>query len=206
VRKIRKFKIPVYAHEVQRKARKEKIDLFAIGLAAPEHLREFASSLFHDCEPATVFDHAREELPEMKERALPGLTRGVLTLGTGLETKAAGMQGDNARLAEIAAGVFLETGLKVVAELAAQEAGNEGFDLGDPEITAAPWLETPSDALAGLLGTLDASKIGVTADGGALVPRHTLVFSIPWLNRKKKEKEKKAVKPPQFEGKPGDKK
>lgn len=195
MRKIRKFKIPVYAHEVQRKARKERIDLFAIGLAAPEHLREFASSLLHDCEPATVFDHARNDLPEMKEQSQPGLTRGVITLGAGLEAKAAAMQGDNARLAEIAAGVFLETGLKVVAELAAQEAGNEGFDLGEPEITAAPWLETPADALPVLLAPLDASKIGVAAEGGALTPRHTLVFSIPWLNRKKKEKEKKAVKP-----------
>jgi len=195
VRKIRKFKIPVYAHEVQRKARKEKIDLFAIGLAAPEHLREFASSLFHDCEPATVFDHAREDLPEMKERGLPGLTRGVITLGPGLETKAAGMQGDNARLAEIAAAVFLETGLKVVAELAAQEAGNEGFDLGEAEISAAPWIDAPAADLAGLLGPLEAAKIGVSAEGGVLSPRHTLVFSIPWLNRKKKEKEKKAVKP-----------
>ncbi len=196
----------MYAHEVQRKARKEKIDLFAIGLAAPEHLKEFASSLFHDCEPATVFDHSRSDLPEMKERPLPGLTSGIITLGTGLETKAAAMQGDTARLAEIAAGVFLETGLKVVAELAAQEAGNEGFDLGEPEIKAAPWLETSSDALAGLLGNLDASKIGVSAEGGTLAPRHTLVFSIPWLTRKKKEKEKQAVKPPQGEGKPGDKK
>ncbi|KAF0126551.1 MAG: hypothetical protein FD189_954 [Elusimicrobia bacterium] len=195
MRKIRKFKIPVYAHEVQRKARKEKIDLFSIGLAAPEHLREFASALFHDCEPATVFDHAREDLPGMKENSLPGLTRGVITLGPGLEAKAAGMQGDNARLAEIAAGVFLETGLKVVAELAAQEAGNEGFDMGEPEISAAPWLETAPGTLPGLLGSLDAAKIGVSAEGGTLTPRHTLVFSIPWLNRKKKEKEKKAVKP-----------
>ncbi|MDT8285759.1 MAG: hypothetical protein RQ748_01515 [Elusimicrobiales bacterium] len=195
MRKIRKFKIPVYAHEVQRKARREKIDLFAIGLAATEHLKEFASSLFHDCEPATVFDHARSDMPEMKERSLPGLTTGVITLGTGLETKAAGMQGDNARLAEIAAGVFLETGLKVVADLAAQEAGNEGFDLGAPEITAAPWMETDPGALAELMGNLDAAKIGVSAEGGKLAPRHTLVFSIPWLNRKKKEREKRAVKP-----------
>lgn len=195
MRKIRKFKIPVYAHEVQRKARKEKIDLFAIGLAAPEHLKEFATSLFHDCEPATVFDHLRNDLPEMKEKSLPGLTRGVITLGTGLEAKAAGMQGDNARLADIAAGVFLETGLKVVADLAAQEAGNEGFDLGDAEITAAPWMETSPETLPELLAALDAAKIGVSVEGGLLQPRHTLVFSMPWLNRKKKEKEKKAVKP-----------
>lgn len=195
MRKIRKFKIPVYAHEVQRKARKEKIDLFSIGLAAPEHLKEFASSLFHDCEPATVFDHTRSDMPEMKEKALPGLTRGIITLGQGLADKAAGMQGDSARLAEISAGVFLETGLKVVADLAAQEAGNEGFDLGDPEITAAPWLQPSPDDLAGLLGSLDAGKIGVSAENGTLSPRHTLAFSIPWLNRKKKEKEKKAVKP-----------
>lgn len=195
MRKIRKFKIPVYAHDVQRKARKEKIDLFAIGLAAPEHLKEFASALFHECEPATVFDHSRSDLPEMKEKALPGLTRGVITLGTGLEAKAAALQGDNARLAEIAAGVFLETGLKVVADLAAQEAGNEGFDMGDPEISAAPWMDGRPEDLDSLLGALDASKIGVSAEGGALSPRHTLIFSIPWLNRKKKEKEKKAAKP-----------
>ncbi|HNT98778.1 MAG TPA: hypothetical protein PKK31_10985 [Elusimicrobiales bacterium] len=195
MRKIRKFKIPVYAHEVQRKARKERIDLFSVGLAAPEHLREFCASLFHDCEPATVFDHAREDLPEMKEKGSPGRTVGVMTLGSGLETKAAGMQGDMARLAEIAAGVFLETGLKVVADLAAQEAGAEGFDLGDPELRAAPWLDASGADLPSLLAPLDAAKIGVSAGNGTLAPRHTLVFSIPWLDRKKKEKEKKAVKP-----------
>ena len=134
----------------------------------------------------------------MKVRVL-GCSGGIG--GRSLRTTSLLVDDDGARRSE-----HTDPPTRVVAELAAQEAANEGFDLGDPEITAAPWLETPSDALAGLLGTLDASKIGVTAEGGALVPRHTLVFSIPWLNRKKKEKDKKAVKPPQFEGKPGDKK
>lgn len=226
MRKIKKFKIPIYTYDILRKAKKRKIDLFALGLAEQESAREYVSSIAAALEPSTMFDlltpedaaaiglnstggpsHLTAEQPirELDLNLSPNhqnqkggaVTLGVITLGAAFGEKLKAIT-DPAlfRLAETAALVFAETGLKVVSELIDQEVSAEGFDLGDPlQLYAYPESETENKpayqsdpaALAAILARLSADKIGVSLLEGSLSPRYSLIFSIPWLAKKKKK-------------------
>lgn len=203
MRKIKRFKIPVYSYEVLRKARKHRIDLASIGLTDETAVREHASALAAALEPAVVFEY----LPPEDEAAaringdakLP-MTVGILTLGKSFEEKLANPPDDtHKRLARVAAQVFMQTAVSVTADLAVREAEPEGFELGpaiyiaacpEPELppqeaTAVPLFE--NELIKGLCARLEAAKIGVSFDIGAFTPKYSAVFALPWLSKKKKK-------------------
>jgi len=201
MRKIKKFKIPIYTYDILRKARKRKIDLFSLGLADQESAKEHVASLASALEPSTVFDLVEpgEEFSAKRGFFRPGQgTLGVITLGAAFEARLAAVTDPGLRsLAETAAVVFAETGLKVVSELIEQEIAPEGLSLGEPSLIfaepvllddpgAAPLPEDP-EVLPDCLARLSADKIGVRFDSGRLSPRHTLLFAAPWLAGKKKK-------------------
>jgi len=203
MRKIKKFKIPVYSYEVLRKARKHKLDLAAIGLPDEASVREHAASLAAALEPAVVFEY----LPAEDETAarIGGdskhpVTIGILTLGRTFEDKLANPPDDTHKfLARIAAQVFMQTAVSVTADLAVREAEPEGFEFGpavyiascpEPELppqesTAVPLFE--NELIKGLCERLEAAKIGVSFDTGAFTPKYSAVFALPWLSKKKKK-------------------
>ncbi len=210
MRKIKKFKIPIYTYDILRKAKKRKIDLFALGLAEQESAKEYISSIAAALEPSTMFDLLA---PGDDLAKAPGLrdgagTLGVITLGTAFADKLNAITDPELfRLAETAAFVFAETGLKVVSELIGQEVTAEGFDLGAPrqlyaipasalgeseagpapEAENKPAYQSDFDTLAAVLSRLSAETIGVSLDSGALNPKYSLIFLIPWLARKTKK-------------------
>ena len=203
MRKIKRFKIPVYSYEVLRKARKHKLDLAGAGLAEEQDVREHASGLAAALEAAVVF----ESLPPEDEMAAringavrQPLTVGILTLGKNFEEKLANPADETRkRLARIAAQVFLQTAVGVTSDLAVREAEPEGFELGpaiyiascpEPEIpaqenTAVPLYE--NELIKGLFERLEAAKIGVSFDTGTFAPKYSAVFALPWLSKKKKK-------------------
>ncbi len=207
MRKIKKFKIPVYSYEVLRKARKHRLDLAAAGLADEQAVREHASGLAAALEPAVVFEY----LPPEDEAAAringdnkQPLTAGILTLGRSFEEKLANPADDTfKRLGRIAAQVFMQTAVSVTSELAVREAEPEGFELGpaiyiascpEPELppqeaTAVPLFE--NELIKSLCERLDSAKIGVTFDTGAFSPKYSAVFALPWVTKKKKRSGKK---------------
>ncbi len=203
MRKIKKFKIPVYAYEVLRKARKHRLDLAAIGLESEDSVREHASSLAAALEPAVVFeylpaeDEAAARITGEEKRAL---TVGILTLGRSFEEKLAAQPDEtHKRLGRIAAQVFMQTAVGVTSELAVREAEPEGFELGpavyiascpEPELppketTSVPLFE--NELIKALCARLEASKIGVSFDTGAFEPKYSALFALPWLSKKKKK-------------------
>jgi hypothetical protein len=209
MRKIKKFRIPIYTYDILRKAKKRKIDLFALGLADQESAKEYIASLAAALEPSTVFDLLApgEALAGPAGIAQGGSgTLGVVTLGAAFEAKLNAVTDPGLfRLAETAALVFSETGLKVVSELIDQEISAEGLTLGDPvrifsfrplSDGSGPEPEAGPDELpvrpdigiaAACLTRLSADKIGVGLNEGAISPRHTVIFGIPWLAPKKKK-------------------
>jgi hypothetical protein len=124
-------------------------------------------------------------------------TLGLITLGASFAEKLKAITDPELfRLAETAALVFAETGLKVVSELIDQEVAAEGFDLGDPSCLFAspepeaenkPIYQCAPDSIAKILDRLNSGKIGVSLREGSLCPKYSLIFSIPWLARKKKK-------------------
>jgi hypothetical protein len=202
MRKIKKFRIPVYSYEVLRKARKHKLDLAAIGLADEQAVREHASALAAALEPAVVFEYLAaddETARKITGAASQPLTAGILTLGRRFEEKLQDSPDEtHKRLGRVAAQVFLQTAVGVTSELAAREAEPEGFELGpavyiascpEPnlppqEATAVPLFE--SELVKGLCARLEADKIGVAFDG-AFSPKYSTLFALPWLSKKKKK-------------------
>lgn len=202
MRKIKKFKIPVYSYEVLRKARKHKLDLAAAGLPDEAAVREHAASLASALEPAVVFEYlpAEDETgAKINGSSRRPLTVGILTLGKSFEDKLANpVDETHDRLGRIAAQVFMQTAVGVTSDLAVREAEPEGFELGqaiyiaacpEPELppeeaTAVPLYE--NELIKSLFERLEASKIGVTFDG-AFSPKYSAVFALPWLSKKKKK-------------------
>ncbi len=203
VRKIKKFKIQVYAHEVLRKARKHKLDLAGAGLGEEQAVREYASALAASLEPAVVFEYLSHE-DTTASRINPGssapLTVGILTLGGTFEKKLSAPPDDtHKRLDRIAAQVFLQTAVGVTAGLVLREAEPEGYELGEPlYISSCPEPDAPprettdvplyeNELIKELCARLEAAKIGVTFDIGAFTPKYSALFALPWLLKKKKK-------------------
>ncbi len=202
MRKIKKFKIPVYSYEVLRKARKHKLDLAAAGLPDEAAVREHASALAAALEPAVVFEYLPAEdeaASRINGAARHPLTVGILTLGKSFEEKLANPADEtHKRLGRIAAQVFMQTAVGVTSDLAVREAEPEGFELGqaiyicscpEPELppqeaTSVPLYE--NELIKSLFERLEASKIGVSFDG-AFSPKYSAVFALPWLSKKKKK-------------------
>jgi len=202
MRKIKKFKIPVYSYEVLRKARKHKLDLAGAGLPDEQAVREHAAGLAAALEPAVVFEYLPledEDAARINGSLRQPLTVGILTLGKSFEDKLANPPDEtHKRLGRIAAQVFMQTAVGVTSDLAVREAEPEGFELGqaiyiascpEPELppqeaTAVPLYE--NELIKSLFERLEASKIGVSFDG-AFSPKYSAVFALPWLSKKKKK-------------------
>lgn len=198
MRKIKKFRIPIYSYDILRKAKKRRIDLFALGLAAQESAKEYIASIAASIEPSTVFDFLDAQDPLAGE---PGpflggsVTAGVITLGVPFAGKLAAIKDPELfRLAETAAVVFGDTGLKVITELISQETGMEGFEPGEtsylyacpaPDTDDAPPPASAPGTITAVLERLQADRIGVRFENGELVPRYSMLFTIPWASRKK---------------------
>ena len=202
MRKIKKFKIPVYSYEVLRKARKHKLDLAGAGLPDEQAVREHAAGLAAALEPAVVFEYLPledEAAARINGSLRQPLTVGILTLGKSFEDRLANPPDEtHKRLGRIAAQVFMQTAVGVTSDLAVREAEPEGFELGqaiyiascpEPELppqeaTAVPLYE--NELIKSLFERLEASKIGVSFDG-AFSPKYSAVFALPWLSKKKKK-------------------
>jgi hypothetical protein len=208
MRKIKKFRIPIYTYDILRKAKKRKIDLFALGLAEQESAKEYIASLAAALEPSTVFDLlSPDEALAGPAGIAPGGsgTLGLVTLGAAFEAKLKSVTDPGLfRLAETAALVFSETGLKVVSELIGQEISAEGLTLADPvrifsfrslsdgfgaepEAEREPSAQSDMGVAAACLARLSADKIGVALNESVISPEHTIIFGIPWLAPKKKK-------------------
>lgn len=203
MRKIKKFRIPVYSYEVLRKARKHKLDLASIGLAEEQAVREYAASLAAALEPAVVFEYLPvedEAAAKIGGAAGHPLTAAILTLGKSFENRLAAPPDEtHKRLDRIAAQVFMQTAVGVTSELAVREAEPEGFELGPAiYISSCPEPETPAqeatavplfenELIKSLFQRLEAAKIGVSFDTGAFEPKYSAVFAFPWLSKKKKK-------------------
>lgn len=136
MRKIKKFKIPVYSYEIMRKAKKAGAQLESSGLADERGFKEYVSQLAAAAEPAVVFDYFP---PGDPATAVLGsgqknpLTIAMLTLGNSIYEKDL-QETDEVRkkINSAAIPVFAAAAVKVIADLASQEAVPEGFELGDP--------------------------------------------------------------------------
>ncbi|MCG2725178.1 MAG: hypothetical protein L6420_02790 [Elusimicrobia bacterium] len=205
MKKIKKFKIPIYSHEVFRKAKKRKIELDKLGLSDDKAIKEYASSLAALLEPATVFDyfeachiHSKILMPPKAAAC----TCGIFTIGDKLDTKLKTIEDENEiKLIHAACDVFMNTGINFIKDLIAKEAALESFELGDIDyfynmsLLCEKENDLPENSekanskeiLISALKELQAEKIGVSLnENGELTPKFTSAFTIGWFPKSKK--------------------
>ncbi len=135
MKKIKKFKIPIYSHEVFRKAKKRKINLQDLGLNDNTAIKEYTSSLAALLEPSTLFEYFEADHINAKALMPPNAsayTCGIFTIGNKLDTKLKTIDNENEiKLIQAACAVFIKTGISFIKDLIAKEAALESFELGD---------------------------------------------------------------------------
>ena len=150
MRKIKKFKIPIYSYEIMRKAKKAGAQLEISGLSDERDFKEYVSQLAAAIEPAVVFDYFP---PDDPDTAILGsvqktpLTIAILTLGQPFCDKINKEEEKNRKLVNVnSAPVFMSAAAKIIADLAGQEAAQEGFELGKPMfIYSSPGIPMPEN-------------------------------------------------------------
>ena len=136
MRKIKKFKIPIYSYEIMRKAKKAGAQLENAGLSGERDFKEYVSQLASAIEPAVVFDYFPPGDPDtsvLGSAQKNPLTIAMLTLGNAIYEKDINETDETRKIINAAAvPVFAAAAAKVIADLASQEASPEGFELGEP--------------------------------------------------------------------------
>jgi len=206
MKKIKKFKIPIYSHEVFRKAKKRKIELDKLGLSNNEAIKEYTASLAVLLEPATVFDYF-EASHKYSEILMPpkaaAYTCGIFTIGSKLDEKLKIIDDENEiKLISAACAVFMKTGISFIKDLIAKEAAIESFELGDinyfyrisglhskeNQSTDIAKADNSKEILISTLKELQSEKIGVMLnEDGKIKPRFTSAFTIGWFPKSKKK-------------------
>ncbi|MFH1618580.1 MAG: hypothetical protein ABIG11_01600 [bacterium] len=161
------------------------------------------------------FSPAEDEWKKITSMPGLPFSAGAVTLGKTLEEKIKGISDHTLyALARVAAGTLLENGVRFVLGLIEEEAALEGLVLGPmhyltplppdpyrqpgdnayPQKDTAPGDRKPffqalsgtdAEAVSALMGRLGCAKVEIGLAGGFPDPEYTVVFSVPWLSRKK---------------------
>lgn len=189
MRKIRNFKLVLRTKELQRRAKRARLDLAACGLGSEDIVSTFLEDFATGLSPAVVYESfGASQSPQ--ESPIPGVASslGIATLGAGAERELASLAGEEGGLrvpaAQLAADMALDQAVQFVLTLLEEEAAQEGCQL-----SPLSGLEDPA-ALASAVERLQAAKIGVTLAEGRLSPPHSAAFSVSWLTKSKSKSKK----------------
>ena len=215
MRKIKRFKVPVYYKDLLRRLSRAPLNRENAGLADDAAAREYISCLAGKMDSGVVFDTFEENFPEAAQAALKGgkvLSVCFVTLGKELGAHISSLQNpDEKHAAALIACGFFDNAAAFVVELLREEAARDTFELADMEILASPLLEDASplapqlprflrdgarlsrENAASLLPLafekLNASKIGIELlPDGALYPQLSAAFLVPWIAKKRQRK------------------
>ncbi len=204
MRKIKKFKIPLYHYDIYRKAKKLKYDIDGSHFAGQEGLKEFACVLSSSIEPCAVFDTIEPDSPywlrlniENKQTAA---TLGFLSFSGEFPQKIYSLQDElEKKCASLISHCIASYCVSMISELAQEEAKNEGLILSKPYF-AHIWekegflsaccdsqymLDFEPELVKEFLTRLEAPKYGLDLSED-IKPYHTCVFTIPWISPRKK--------------------
>ena len=174
MRKVIGFKLNLRLKEIQRRAKKAKLD------AGPEaELQDLLTRASAAIKPGVLFETYQHSDPDQPLLSpVPGLAFSaiLITLGEGFTRLA---DATPSPLWPVIADAALDEGLRFAANIVTDDALKEGCELSPiTNLTEAAPLEA-------LLRKLDGAKIGVRLDEGRLLPAASLAASLCWLARSK---------------------
>ena len=180
MRKIRGFKLKLRVKEIQRRAKKARIDLVPLGLGAEPELQTWLDAVSAKAVPAVLYDSfSADEAGTLSP--MPGLacSLAIATLGPDLDVFAEGLAPETAPLFKVTATAALEEAGRFVLTLLEDEAAQERCAL-----SPIHYLEKRED-IAAALAKLEGHKIGVALGEQSVRPANSTAFSVSWLARSK---------------------
>ena len=175
MRKIVGFKLSLRAKEIQRRAKKAKLDPQSTGDEAS--LQALLSELSKGLKPAVLFEtFPRADPDQAALSSMPGLAYSLIlaTLGEGFVQRET-----PADLWQIVVAVALEDAVAFATRLLQDDAEKESCELSPLSALAEP------AAVETAVRKLDGSKIGVAAAEGRLSPAASSAVSLSWLAKSK---------------------
>lgn len=215
MRKIKRFKVPVYYKDLLRRLSRAPINRENAAIADDAAAKEFISCLSGKMDSGVVFETFEEDFPEAALEALRSekvFSVCFVTLGRELGDHLAALANpDEKQAAAMVVCGFFDNAATFVKELLEEEAARDNFELADMEIIASPLLEDSSPAAPLLprflrdgarlsregaqrllplaFERLAAAKIGMElGQDGALLPRLSAAFLVPWVAKKRRKK------------------
>ncbi len=184
MRKIKGFRLTLRLREIQRRARKQGLDLSSSDLGEPE-LQELLAKAQRAIRPAVLFEtfpHPDPDLPLLSP--IPGLAYSLVlaTLGEGLGPVTGRFAQENPSLAPLGPIIeeaALDEAARFATALIEEEAARESCELSP--ITP---LSEPA-ALSALLRKLAGSKIGVSLSEARLAPASSRALCLSWIAKSK---------------------
>lgn len=178
MRKIIGFKLSLKAKELQRRAKKAKVDLAGAGLDEAG-VQGLLDGLSKSLKPAVLFDtfsHPDAEQPLLSP--MPGLAYSLIlaTLGE--------VSGAPEAVWPVIRDMALDECVRFASALIEDEAAKDSCELSP--ITPL----SDSAALEAAVKKLDGAKIGVSAAEGRLSPEASAAVSLSWLAKSKAKKGK----------------
>lgn len=204
MRKIKKFRIPLYHYDIYRKAKKLGYDIDGSHFAGQQGLKEFTCVLSSSIEPCAVFDTIEADSPYWMrlniENKQTAATLGFLSFFGQFSHKVSSLEDEfEKKCASLISHCISSYCVSMVSELAQEEAKNEGLILSKPYF-AYIWekegfvsvcldrkymLDFEIELVKELLTRLEATKYGLNLSED-IKPYHTCVFTIPWIAPRKK--------------------
>lgn len=184
MRKIRGFKLNIRPKEIQRRAKKAKLDLAAIGAGDEPALNALIAPFVKSAKASVLYESFPGEEEQNILSPVPGVGYSLClaTLGIELADYAAHCSQQNPSLAplyEIMAQSALDDATRFVLGLVEDEAKAEHFELSPMQ------LLSDAPALEAIVARLEGAKINVAASPEGLKPKHSSAFSLSWLARSK---------------------
>ncbi|MBI4424142.1 MAG: hypothetical protein HY554_10470 [Elusimicrobia bacterium] len=200
MRKIRGFRLNLRVKDIQRRARKARVDLGALGLGAEPALEAWLRQVSATARPAVLYDSfpadagrapARRGASEEAAGAsavslspMPGLaySLALATLGPDLDAFADRLAQERpaaAPLFALAAAAAIEESVRFVLALVETEATEERCSLSPIQYFEG------REQFEAVLAKLEGHKIGVALAESGLRPSRSTAFSTSWLARSK---------------------
>jgi hypothetical protein len=204
MRKIKKFKIPLYHYDIYRKAKKIKLDIDNSHFKGQTGLKEFVSVLYSNMEPSTVFEYIKSDSPLWMrlniENRQNAATVGAITFGKTFEEKINALSDElEKKVALLASHMFLISALNMLSELANEEAKLDGFIVSKPYILSV-WekenfinisqneslLNLEPEFINEILIKINSEKIPINMNDKELSPKYSALYLIPWISKNRK--------------------
>ena len=183
MRKIRGFKLNLRPKEIQRKAKKSKVDLGALKMDTEASLTALIGEFSKSAKASVLY----ESFPAEEQNFLapvPGLAYSLClaTLGQEIDSYielARQQTPERDPLLTIMAQTAIEDATRFVLGLVEDEAKAEHCELSPIQVL------TENSALTAIVSRLEGHKINVAVADAGLRPTHTTAFSLSWMTRSK---------------------